>query len=269
MSPSSFVSSEREFREAVQSSTSRSEVLRKLDQRVSSSAIRSVNRRISDLSLSIDHFNNPEPSRPRELSEYLKDKGPPIGSSVLRIRLLRENRLPNKCSICALPSEWMGARLTLELDHINGNHRDNRIENLRLLCPNCHSQQPTSGRSHVCEDCDEILLGPTKSGRCRSCYLEQAKQNRKNTSSSKPRTCLSCGLPTFGQRCRSCASRHVHSQRAEKLDWPPVGEILERLHDGDSYLSIGRDVGCSDNAVRKHLKQRGIDPPRKRGAGKI
>ena len=44
-----------------------------------------------------------------------------------------------KCEICGI-TEWQGSSITLELDHINGKNRDHRIENIRLLCPNCHSQ---------------------------------------------------------------------------------------------------------------------------------
>ena len=47
-----------------------------------------------------------------------------------------------ECQRCGI-SEWQGERISLELDHINGNNRDNRIINLRLLCPNCHSLTPT------------------------------------------------------------------------------------------------------------------------------
>jgi 5-methylcytosine-specific restriction endonuclease McrA len=62
----------------------------------------------------------------------------------VKVRLLRAGILKNVCSNCGL-TEWLGRSVTMHLDHINGIHNDHRLENLRMLCPNCHSQTPTYG----------------------------------------------------------------------------------------------------------------------------
>ncbi len=81
------------------------------------------------------------PSRP--LSEILVENSTYIGTCHLKIRLLKAGYLRNRCSVCGSDPVWQGAPLVMVLDHINGNNSDHRLENLRLLCPNCNSQQPT------------------------------------------------------------------------------------------------------------------------------
>ncbi len=74
--------------------------------------------------------------------EILEGKHPYFQSYKLKLRLLEEKILEYFCSVCKI-DQYQGKFIALELDHINGNRRDHRLENLRLLCPNCHSQTPT------------------------------------------------------------------------------------------------------------------------------
>ena len=62
----------------------------------------------------------------------------------VKARLLRAGIIENRCDECGL-NEWRGRALTIQIDHINGIGTDNRLENLRMLCPNCHSQTETFG----------------------------------------------------------------------------------------------------------------------------
>lgn len=59
--------------------------------------------------------------------------------------IIRKELLPYKCSVCNMNPIWNGKELKLQMDHINGNKKDQRLENLRIICPNCHSQTETFG----------------------------------------------------------------------------------------------------------------------------
>ena len=76
------------------------------------------------------------------LEEILVENSSYNNTTNLRKRLLSEGVFKAQCSSC-VNKRWMGEDIPLELDHINGVNNDNRLENLRLLCPNCHAQTPT------------------------------------------------------------------------------------------------------------------------------
>lgn len=135
--------------EAVNSSISIAQVLRKLGLREAGGNYATINRLIKEMDIDISHWQGQGWSKglkrfdipSRDLAEILVENS--VGSnSHLKTRLLRENILSNICALCGL-TEWLSQPISLHLDHVNGKRNDNRIENLRLLCPNCHSQTIT------------------------------------------------------------------------------------------------------------------------------
>jgi len=76
------------------------------------------------------------------LQEILQGKHPYFQTYKLKIRLLKSNMLVNQCAVCGI-NDWNGKSINLELDHIDGNRQNHTLRNLRLLCPNCHSQTDT------------------------------------------------------------------------------------------------------------------------------
>ena len=100
---------------------------------------------IEKYSIDISHFTGQgwnvglafKPFKEKPISEILV-LGSSYQSSKLKRRLLKEGLKSRICECCGL-SEWRGVSIPLEVHHVNGNNKDNRLENLQLLCPNCHA----------------------------------------------------------------------------------------------------------------------------------
>lgn len=83
----------------------------------------------------------------KHVKDYLKNNFS-IATSKLRKKLIEYNVKEKKCEMCGL-NEWLGKEITLELHHINGDRYDNRLENLQILCPNCHSLTPNHSMKEI------------------------------------------------------------------------------------------------------------------------
>jgi len=88
------------------------------------------------------HRGKQYPRRVRPANYYLALNGPPISSYDLKRKLLAEGIFDPECATCG-NTTWRDCPVPLELEHKNGNRYDNRLQNLELLCPNCHALTPT------------------------------------------------------------------------------------------------------------------------------
>jgi len=140
---------EQQLRDAISSSRSIRQSLIALGLVGEGGNYRIIHRAIAKYKIDISHFTQQgwakgqtlSPKRP--LQAYLCLDAPTIiNSHALKRRMLKEGLFEHRCSNCLLDT-WLDKPIPLELDHINGAHHDNRIHNLRLLCPNCHSLTPT------------------------------------------------------------------------------------------------------------------------------
>ena len=144
----SFKYTEEQFIEAVKTSTSVRQVLSKIGVKEAGGNYKVAKDKIKRLNLDTSHFTgmgwlkgqtHKHTTKP---IEYYLTEDSYHQSYKLKLRLISEGIKNHRCECCGI-TEWRGQPTPIELDHINGNNRDNRLENLRLLCPNCHAQTPT------------------------------------------------------------------------------------------------------------------------------
>ena len=141
--------SKEELEQIVQQSFSMKEVIDKLGYSThSGSNNNTVKDRIEKYQIDISHFNYQTPQKRNENNIFIENST--ASQATLRKWYIKGNYTPYVCSICGQEAFWQEKPLTLILDHINGKNHDDRLENLRWVCPNCNQQlDTTNGKNHI------------------------------------------------------------------------------------------------------------------------
>ena len=207
------------LRTLVETHTSHAGIMRTLGLATSGDSLRILKNRITSENIDTSHFFINKGLKEEIPLEDLLVKGRDTSSKDLKKRLLKNGIIKDICDECGIGNIWNNKPITLQLDHINGDHSDNRLENLRVLCPNCHSQTSTFGTRRL-----------KKENYCKFCGK---KIDRKSI------------------RCKSCSAKQTNKRKV--LNRPTI-EQLESLLQSHTYVDIGKMYGVSDNAIRKWMK---------------
>lgn len=249
-----------EIKKLIKNSNNYSDVLRKLDLKTTNGNYETLKKIVSKFNIDVNHFNRKNYTKHNNtklpLNEILKDNVS-YNSTRLKNRILDESIKKHKCERCS-NEKWLDNVIPLQLHHINGNRNDNRIENLQLLCPNCHVLTDNFGsknmkvkRKHPMNDLlrekkykdKEELLSWFNYGKT---YSEVAKINKVNQSSLQ-RWVKYEGLQD--EISKLLKQRKINDKGNE------YDILLQALRETKSFIGAANKLKISDNGIRKKCKK--------------
>lgn len=185
-----------------------------------------IERECQKREISISHFTSVPKGCVKRTPENTFIENSTAAQKVLRELYKKGNYIEYKCSICGQEPFWNGKELTLTLDHINGINNDDRLENLRWVCPNCDRQLSTFGSKNP---------------------------NRKERINKKqPNHCIDCGkeISDNADRCLQCMGKSYWQVEH------PSPEELEKIliENNGNFSKVGRMFNVNDNTIRKWCK---------------
>ena len=218
--------SDEEFKNIVKQSSSMKEISTKIGYTaISGDSLARIRKRIDFLNLSTEHFSEMNKRTVKRNEDNIFIENSTANQSTLRRWYKKGEYTPYICSICGQEPIWQGKDLTLILDHINGSNHDDRLENLRWICPNCNQQLDTTG-----------------------------SRNIKKEKLEKHYYCIDCGKEIYkgATRCAKCASKQ------NRICERPSREELKKLIRTTPFTQIGKMYNVSDNSIRKWCKSENL-----------
>jgi hypothetical protein len=241
--------SKKDVADAVAKAHSLSDAVRRLGLRVGGGNRKTLRRLIDHYGIPSDHLD-PAWYRGGALEmkatplDLILVEGSTYSRGHLKRRLYDAGLKQRRCEMCGQDEEWRERRLALILDHVNGIGDDHRLENLRIVCPNCAATLDTH---------------------C----------GRRNRVDPVPRACLHCGkefIPKYASHrfcSQSCGvhsgSGHEPRPESRKVERPPYEQLMAELAESN-WSAVARRYGVSDNAVRKWVRWYEADAERREEA---
>ena len=231
------------FELVLQTSNSLAEALSRFELGSVNGNHKTIKARIEEENIDISHMS-PYKRESRvvyALEEILIKDSPYANRTSLKKRLLKAGLLKEECYKCGIGPVWNGLPLTLQLEHKNGINNDHRLENLELICPNCHTQTDTYAGKNTRRD-----------------KMEHNKAVRKRKKVGlKCKECLK--EISDGTKTNLCSDCYAKTNR--KVERPSKEELLKLILTYP-FTTIASNYNVSDNAVRKWCKLYGL-PTRK------
>lgn len=223
-----------EIRRAVAQAVSYADALRRLGLRAAGGNHAMLKRHIARLEISTAHFDDSwrAPRRTAKPLEEVLVEHSSYHRGHLKTRLYEAGLKERCCELCGQGEIWRGEAMALILDHVNGVHDDHRLENLRIVCPNCNATLATH--------CGRRGSLPLEDAECHLCgrlFRPKARSQRfcsRTCGSRRPRV----GEPQPGRR---------------RVPRPPLAQLREEIA-SLGWSGTGRKYGVSDNAVRKWVR---------------